>query len=451
MSLASNTLRLTPMPANSPPPNDAPTSEREMIPFAQPVEGTIRPPGSKSITNRALVVAALAEGPSTLTGTLASEDTHVMLESLQRLGIAWSSPEAGEIQLQGCGGRIPVSEADLWLENSGTSIRFLTALCSLGQGRYRLDGNTRMRERPILDLVNSLRQLDVEITCEAGNDCPPVLVTARGLAGGKVQLPGNLSSQYLSALLMVAPYAGRPLEIEVVGELVSIPYVEMTLSVMKSFGVEVQTSDLRSFHVEPGHYQGRNYPIEPDASAASYFFAAAAITGGTVRVEGLHDRALQGDVHFVSALEEMGCRVTREANALTVTGGPLRGVDIDMNAISDTAQTLAAVAVFASGPTRVRNVAHMRIKETDRVHAVVTELRRLGIRAEEHTDGFTIHPGPVTPATVQTYNDHRMAMSFSLIGLKVPGIKIANPGCTAKTYPHYFEDLETLRQSSLPT
>lgn len=422
------------------------SAEREIVPFSLPIQGTIQPPGSKSITNRALIVAALASGTSELAGALASEDTHVMLDSLQRLGIEWNSEGPGRLSIPGCAGLIPADQAELWLENSGTSIRFLTALCSLGRGVYRLDGNPRMRERPILDLVAGLRELHVDIDCELGNDCPPVLLRADGLPGGRVQLAAHLSSQYLSALLMVAPYAQAPLEIHVEGDLVSVPYVEMTLEVMKCFGVSVDSTDLKHFHVEPDCYQARRYAIEPDASAASYFFAAAAITGGTVTVAGLHAGSLQGDVQFVSALEKMGCRVDWGTAAITVTGAPLHGVEIDMNAISDTAQTLAAVAVFAQGPTRVRNVAHMRLKETDRVHAVVTELRKLGIQADEHADGFTIYPGPVTPALVETYNDHRMAMSFSLIGLRVPGIRIANPGCTAKTYPQFFDDLETLRR-----
>ena len=416
-----------------------------LTPVSGPIQGTIQPPGSKSITNRALVLAALAEGTTVLRRPLESEDTHVMRESLTRLGIDWSqAADGGDLTVQGCGGAIPVAAADLWLENSGTSSRFLTALCALGHGTYRLDGNARMRERPIGDLVQGLKTQGVNLQCELANNCPPVVMQAGGLPGGTIRVAGNLSSQYLSALLMVAPYARQPVEIVVEGELVSVPYIEMTLAVMRSFGVEVRNENCQRFVIEPQVYQGQDYQIEPDASAASYFFAAAAITGGSVTIPGLHRHSLQGDVRFVEALEQMGCRVEWEPNAITLHGGPLRGVDIDMNAISDTAQTLAAVAVFASGPTRVRNVEHMRIKETDRVAAVVTELRRLGIQTEEHADGFTILPGPITPAAIHTYRDHRMAMSFSLIGLKTPGITILDPGCTAKTYPRYFTDLASL-------
>jgi len=416
-----------------------------ITPVSGPLRGTMQPPGSKSITNRALIIAALAEGTSLLRGALESEDTTVMRDSLTRLGIQWNhDAQTGDLTVHGCGGQIPCAEADLWLENSGTSIRFLTALCALGQGTYRLDGNARMRERPIGDLVQGLQTQQVDLRCEFDNQCPPVVMEAHGLPGGTIRVAGNLSSQYLSALLMVASYAKHPVEILVEGELVSVPYIEMTLAVMSSFGVHVQNDACQRFVIEPQTYQACDYLIEPDASAASYFFAAAAITGGAVTIPGLHRHSLQGDVLFVEALERMGCRVEWRADAVTVHGGPLRGIDIDMNAISDTAQTLAAVAVFAEGPTRVRHVEHMRIKETDRVAAVVTELRRLGINTEEHPDGFTIIPGQVTPAAIHTYHDHRMAMSFSLIGLRVPGIQILDPGCTSKTYPRYFEDLAAL-------
>ena len=426
----------------------------EIIPVAGPVRGRIRPPGSKSITNRELIVAALADGTSTLTGVLDSRDTEVMIESLNRLGISVSHDKANHTAtITGCNGHPPAQAADLWLENSGTSIRFLTALCALGEGRYRLDGNERMRERPIADLVEALRELGADITLENKTDSPPLLVNANGLAGGTTTVAGNISSQYLSALLMAAPAAKGPIEIRIAGELVSVPYVEMTLAVMDAFGVEVaktQATHDAGYSIDPQRYSARTYAIEPDASAASYFFAAAAITGGSVTVEGLSRDALQGDVAFVDILEQMGCRVESESEAITVHGGELRGVDVDMNAISDTAQTLAAVAVFANGPTRIRNIAHVRHKETDRIAAVATELRRIGVTVDEHPDGLTINPplhSGVTPATIHTYDDHRMAMSFALIGLRVPGIQIADPGCTAKTYPNYFDDLFSLCQS----
>lgn len=421
----------------------------ELLPVSKPVTGRIRPPGSKSLTNRALILAALAEGPSHLSGVLDSRDTQVMIDSLRRLGIAVEQDlEERTIDVAGCGGRIPAAGADLYLENSGTSIRFLTALCSLGEGRFRLDGNARMRERPIAPLVEALRGAGVEAKCELGGDCPPVVIEARGLKGGDVRVSGNLSSQYLSALLMSGPGARSDVRLAVEGELVSRPYVDMTIRNMEQFGAEVAEPTENVFVIRSRPYRGCRYDIEPDASAASYFFGLAAVTGGTITVEGLSKDALQGDVAFVDALARMGCQVEYGDSEITVRGRPLKGVDIDMNAISDTAQTLACVAVFAEGPTRIRNVAHMRLKETDRVVAVVTELRRLGLTVEEFPDGLEIHPGPVQPATVHTYDDHRMAMSFSLIGTRVPGIRIADPGCTAKTYPEYFVDLERLCQGA---
>lgn len=419
-----------------------------ITPVTQPLRGTVRPPGSKSLTNRALVVAALAEGPSRLSNVLDSQDTRVMLESLRRLGIGVRHDSKTAVaEVPGCGGRVPASKADLWLENSGTSIRFLTALCALGRGRYRLDGNERMRERPIYDLVEALTQLGVNARCELGTEAPPVIVESKGLPGGTARIAGNISSQFLSGLLMAAPCAQGRIELHVEGELVSEPYIDMTLGVMARFGVLVETSEKGRFCIQPQPYQATEYEIEPDASAASYFFAAAAITGGDVTVQGLSRDALQGDVGFVEVLRQMGCRVTYRDNSINVAGGKeLRGIEIDMNAISDTAQTLAAVAVFAEGPTRIFNVAHMRHKETDRIAAVATELRRLGLQIEEHADGLTIHPAPPKPAVIETYDDHRMAMSFALVGLRAPGIRIANPRCTEKTYPEFFEVLEALRR-----
>lgn len=416
-----------------------------------PVSGTIRPPGSKSITNRALVIAALAEGETELSGVLDSKDTQVMLESLQRLGIQANHDKSSRTcRIVGTAGRFNADGADLWLENSGTSIRFLTSLCTLGDGRYRLDGVPRMRQRPVRDLVDSLNSLGARVQCEdEATGCPPVIVEAGGgpLQGGTAEIAGDISSQFLSSLLMAAPAASETVRLSVKGELVSKPYVTMTIEMMKAFGVTVRyPEDLSSFEITPASYRGRKYAIEPDASAASYFFGVAAVTGGTVTVTGLSKNALQGDVQFASALEQMGCDVTWAADSVTVAGNALRGVDIDMNAISDTAQTLAVVATFADAPTTIRGVGHMRHKETDRISAVVTELRRAGIEAEEFADGLTVNPGIPAPVEIETYDDHRMAMSFSLLGLRYPGIRILDPECTSKTYPDYFSDLERLCQ-----
>jgi 3-phosphoshikimate 1-carboxyvinyltransferase len=310
-----------------------------------------------------------------------------------------------------------------------------------------------MRERPIRDLVDALQELGAAAQCESTDGkCPPVIVNSElsPLSGGMAKIHGGISSQFLSGLLMAAPACRAPIDLIVEGDLVSPPYVTMTLRMMQSFGVAVECRDgLSGFHIEPQTYQSRSYHIEPDASAASYFFGAAAITGGRVTVEGLSQGALQGDVMFVEALQQMGCDVEWSDSAITVQGRNLHGIDIDMNAISDTAQTLATVAVFADSPTTIRNVGHMRHKETDRIAAVVTELKRAGIQAEQFEDGFRIVPGTPQPADIHTYDDHRMAMSFSLLGLRRPGIRILDPGCTAKTYPDWFDDLATLCRESV--
>lgn len=417
----------------------------EIQPVDGPVEARVRPPGSKSLTNRALVCAALADGESILTGALVSDDTHVMIEGLARLGIPIDvSDEGTTLRVGGARGVLPAIEADLFIGNSGTTVRFLTALATLGHGAFRLDGVPRMRERPIQDLAEALNSLGATVRCESAGGCPPVEIHANGLPGGEAVVRGDISSQFLSGLLMAAPGARTPVRLSVEGELVSKPYVRMTLEVMRSFGVKVEApEDLSSFAVEPAIYSAREYAIEPDASAASYFWAIAAITGGRVTVEGLSPKALQGDVAFVDCLAQMGCRVESTDDSITVIGaeGPLRGAKLDMNAISDTVQTLAAVALFAEGPTEVTGVAHNRHKETDRIGDLATELRRLGASVEERPDGLIITPGQLRPAMVETYDDHRMAMSLALVGLKQPGVQIENPGCTAKTYPRYFDDL----------
>jgi 3-phosphoshikimate 1-carboxyvinyltransferase len=408
-----------------------------------PVRASIRPPGSKSITNRALVCAALAEGPSLLRGALDSEDTRVMVEALRQLGLdVLVDLDASTIAVVGSGGRLPVADAELFVANSGTTIRFLTAMLASATGRYRIDGVARMRERPIGDLLDTLNALGANCRSESPGGCPPVVIDARGLRGGAARIRGDISSQFLSAVLMAAPYASSDMELLVDGVLVSQPYVHMTLGVMAAFGVRAEAGDLsRCAVAAPRRYLGTAYAIEPDASAASYFWGAAAITGGTVTVEGLDRSALQGDVAFVDCLRQMGCDVRDTPAGIAVTGGRLRGIEIDMNGISDTAQTLAVVALFAEGPTTITGVGHIRHKETDRIGDLARELRKLGAVVDEHADGLTVTPGRLRGATIETYNDHRMAMSLALAGLRVPGVEITNPHCTEKTYPRFFEDL----------
>ncbi len=373
-----------------------------------------------------------------------------MIEGLQALGIGVSVEEEGEkLVVSGCQGKPPAKRANLFVANSGTTLRFLTALATLASGEFRLDGVARMRQRPLGDLADALRQLGAEVLCESPGSCPPVSVKSDGLRGGEASIRGDISSQFLSGLLMAAPYAQEAVRLRVQGTLVSAPYVAMTAGVMRSFGVSPQCSADYAQIVIPNDagYQGCEYAIEPDASAASYFWAAAAITGGEVAVVGLSRDSLQGDVAFVECLERMGCQVRYEADSVTVVGNSLRGIDVDMNGISDTVQTLPVVALFAEGPTRVRNVAHIRHKETDRIAALANELRKLGARVVEHDDGLEITPDQHTPAVIDTYKDHRMAMSFAIAGLKLPGIVIRDPDCTAKTYPRFFNDLDEARGS----
>ncbi len=420
------------------------TSALEIQPTG-PLRATIRPPGSKSLTNRALICAALAHGESLLLGALDSEDTRVMIAALCQLGIRVEYDiKAKTIRVSGCHGRPPAVEADLFVANSGTTIRFLSALATLGRGRFRLDGTPHMRERPIEDLLDALNQLGATTYTQLKNGCPPVIVEAAGLPGGQATVSGEISSQFLSALLMAAPYAQNPVELLLPGPLVSQPYVAMTIAVMKSFGVSVEAQSTCFRVATDKGYQGTDYEIEPDASAASYFFAAAAITGGKITVEGLSRQSLQGDVAFCDCLEKMGCQVEYADNSLTVCGAKLRGIEVNMNAISDTVQTLAAAALFAAGPTTISGVAHIRHKETDRIRALAGELRKLGAHVEERPDGLRITPGKLRPARIETYNDHRMAMSLALVGLVVPGIIILNPECTAKTYPDFFADIRRL-------
>jgi 3-phosphoshikimate 1-carboxyvinyltransferase len=419
----------------------------QIVPIPHLLHATVRVPGSKSLTNRALLIASLAKGTTRLTNALFSDDSCYFARALQTLGFDVQMEEGhNEMTVAGLGGDIPAWQADLFIGNAGTAARFLTAFLTLGRGKYRLDGDSRMRERPIGDLIDALAQLGAQV--EAEHDCPPVKIQASGLPGGQTRIAGNISSQFLSALLMVAPYAVSSVDIEVVTELNSKPYVDMTISIMETFGVNVEREGYERFRLRPSSYSPvPSYAIESDASAASYFFAAPALCGGTVRVEGISGASKQGDIAFLHVLRQMGCTVEEGDDFIEVTGGEsLRGVDVDMGDIPDTAQTLAAIAPFASSPSRIRGIASARRKETDRVHATCSELTRLGVPVEEHEDGMTIYPcDAIHPATVRTYNDHRMAMAFSLIGLKVAGITIENPSCVSKTFPNFFDVLETLR------
>jgi 3-phosphoshikimate 1-carboxyvinyltransferase len=410
----------------------------ELEPLGGPLDARVAPPGSKSITNRALLAAALAEGRSTVTGALVSDDTETMLAALRVLG-AGIERSGTTVVVQG-GPLAPAGEP-VYVGHAGTVARFLPPALALGEGTYVVDGSPRMRERPVGPLVAALRRLGVAVEGEA---FPLRITGARGRIARKTSVRGDLSSQFLSGLLLAAPCFADGLDVEVEGALVSSPYVDLTLDVLRTFGAEVERDGLR-FRVAPGGYRATDYAVEPDASAASYFFAAAAIAGGRVVVEGLGAGSRQGDLQFVRVLERMGCAVELRANETEVrSSGRLTAVDVDMADVSDTTQTLAAVAAFAEGTTRIRGVGFIRNKESDRVGATVRELQRAGIAATEDEDGLTIVGGTPRAATIETYDDHRMAMSLALLGLRVPGIAIADPDCVKKTYPGYFDDLSAI-------
>ncbi|XP_071707571.1 3-phosphoshikimate 1-carboxyvinyltransferase 2-like [Rutidosis leptorrhynchoides] len=427
------------------------------------ISGTANLPGSKSLSNRILLLAALSEGTTVVDNLLKSDDVHYMLGALRALGLNVEENSALKRAIvEGCGGVFPVGkdamdEIQLFLGNAGTAMRPLTAAVTAagGNASYVLDGVPRMRERPIGDLVTGLKQLGADVDCYLGTNCPPVRVVGNGgLPGGKVKLSGSISSQYLTALLMSAPLALGDVEIEIIDKLISIPYVEMTLKLMERFGVSVEHSDSWDrFHVRGGqkYKSPGNAYVEGDASSASYFLAGAAITGGTVTVEGCGTSSLQGDVKFAEVLGQMGAEVTWMENSVTVKGPPrnssgrghLRPVDVNMNKMPDVAKTLAVVALYADGPTTIRDVASWRVKETERMIAICTELRKLGATVEEGADYCVITPPEKLNVTaIDTYDDHRMAMAFSLAACADVPVTIKDAGCTRKTFPDYFEVLE---------
>jgi 3-phosphoshikimate 1-carboxyvinyltransferase len=413
---------------------------------ARPIDGTIRPPGSKSYTNRALLLAGLASGTSTLSGALFSDDTMHMARGLAALGLTVrSDEEARSFAVTGGDGLIPAARASVFVGNSGTTARFLAPMMALGRGVYELDGDEAMRTRPIQPLLDAMNALGARAHSTRDNGCLPVRLEGGGFDGGATKMAGSVSSQFFSALLMVAPRLPRGIVLEVEGDLVSKPYLEITAQAMRAFGGTMKHHEFRRFEVAHGGYTGTDYEVEPDASAASYFFAAAAITRGRVVVQGLGSSSLQGDLGFVRLLEKMGCRVRQTETETEVVGPPrLAGIEADMSSMSDTAQTIAAIAPFARTPTRITGIGFIRRKETNRIAAVVTELQKLGIRAEEESDGFIVYPGTPRAGRVETYEDHRMAMSFSVLGLGAHGIDILNPGCVSKTFPEYFAELEKL-------
>ena len=440
-----------------------PSMEKLTLPPIQRFTGSVRPPGSKSIANRALPLAAVARGTTRLENLPDGEDVTLMRQGLEKLGISILPPDGGSggdtviVTGQGGGLRAPDGDVSLYLGNSGTATRILTALLSAGDGIFHIDGVPRMRERPIGHLVDALMPLagNTRIIYEGHEGFLPLRIEARGLAGGRTRIRGDLSSQFTTGLILALPLCHDSAEFEVDGKLVSAPYVDLTLQIMETFGAKIEREGRLRFWIDnPSGYQSPGtFSIEPDASSASYFLAAAAIVGGPVTVLGLHKNSPQGEVGFAEVLRRMGANVEYGSDGITVSRSvgaihelpPLHGIDADMDMMSDTGMTLAITALFADGPTTIRNIGNWRVKETDRIHAMATELRKVGATVEEGPDSLVIHPpSALRSAEIDTYDDHRMAMCFSLISLGGVEVTIRDPGCVRKTYPGYFDDFKRM-------
>lgn len=402
-------------------------------------------PPSKSATNRALVIAALAPGPSHLLRPLRSEDTIVLQRAIAALGVGVEDRGEGVIVVDGRGGQLSAPREPLDVAASGTALRFLTALATLAPGTVTITGRPRLRERPMGELVVALRRLGVEIEARGPRGRPPIVLQGGGFPGGRAKVGASTSSQFVSALLLVGPFGAGDLELELAGEAVSEPYIGLTCDLMGRFGVEVEHPDPGRYRVRAGSgYVAREYAVEADASSASYFFALGALLGQAVTVSGLDPASVQGDLRLLELLAAMGCRVDREPGGITVTGGELRGIDVDMSQIPDMVPTMAVLGAWAEGRTRIGNVANLRQKESDRLRALATELTRAGAEVVESRDGLAIEPGRIRtagPATIATYADHRIAMSFAVLGAARGGLAVADPGCVAKSYPGFWSDL----------
>jgi 3-phosphoshikimate 1-carboxyvinyltransferase len=410
------------------------------------LDATVEVPGSKSYTQRALIIAALAEGRSTISHVLLSEDTRYLMEALRALGIKILS-SGNDVVIQGTGGKIRNPGQAIYLGNNGTALRFLTTMVSLGKGEFLLDGSSRLRERPLKPLLDALKTLGVPSHSRDNKGYPPVRIDTQGLRGGSVAFTDVESSQYISSLLIGAPYAAEDIEITLQGSTVSEPYIEMTLHIMERFGAKIKRGDKNRFKVKSGYnYACQEYIVEGDASSASYFFLAAALCRGRVRVMNINAESLQGDIKFLNIMERMGCSVERGDSWVNVIGGPLHGGNVvfDMGNMPDMVPTLAVLAAFRQGQTAVTNVAHLRLKESDRIAALVNELNRIGVNAIERDDGLVIEGGKPHGAEIETYNDHRIAMSFAIAGLAVPKMKIKDKLCVGKSFPGFWDELKKL-------
>ena len=401
-------------------------------------------PGSKSYTHRVLIAAALAEGTSRIINALRSEDTELTMGALRQMGVTIRC-EAEEIEIEGLGGRFSAAGDPIYLGNSGTSMRLLISMAALGQGDYLFTGTQRMQERPVQALIDSLAQIGVPARSIHQNGCPPLVVTGGPVKGGHVTIDCSISSQFLSSLLLMAPLTQSRLDIQVARGPVSKPYIDLTIAIMQDFGVQVDREGYDRFRVTGRQrYRKGYYTVEPDVSNASYFWAAGVITGKAVKVCGIRGDSLQGDLHILRLFEEMGCRVIRESDGITVVGDVLKPIETDMGDMPDMVPTMAVVAAFAEGTSCIRNVAHLKAKECDRLAAVITELNAMGINAHNSGDDLYIQGGQPVAAEIETYNDHRIAMSFAVAGLRAPGTRIRNPGCVEKSFPTFWEVYESL-------
>ena len=410
----------------------------------QNLQATITVPGSKSYTNRALLIAGLTDGECRLEKPLVSDDTKYMIRALKAFGISVQEEKEAFI-VSGRGGKLSTPEEDIFIGNAGTTMRFLTTFSALVPGKTRLDGDERMRQRPLADLLHCLTQMGVKAVSANGNGCPPIDIAGGEVPGGEVQLAGDKSSQYLTSILLSAPYFKNDTRIHIQGALTSKSYADITLDIMKTFGVSVINESYQRFKVKAGdRYNAQTYQVESDWSSASYFLAAAAVTGGEVTLTDINPHSVQGDAQFTSVLEKMGCRVEKKSNTLQIKGNPLKGITINMNNMPDAVQTLAVTALFAEGETVIQGIGNLRIKETDRILALTNELTRLGAEVETGEDYLVIRPGDYRGAEIETYDDHRMAMSFAVAGLKIPGIRIKNPTCVEKSFPDFFQRFANL-------
>ncbi len=406
------------------------------------VNAEIQLPPSKSYTNRALIVASLADGTSIIHHPSKSNDSMLLIDALRRFGIEIKENQ-DSLEVIGSNGKLKAPSQEIFVGNAGTTMRFLASLACLAEGETILNGDEQMNKRPIKDLIETLKANGIK--CTSQNGFPPVKIVGGNFNGGKINIEASTSSQFVSSILLTSPYAKRSVILHVNGDISSMPFVDMTLHVMRSFGANIETIDTNIFKIDNQQkYIGHEFEIEPDATSASYFLAAAAITNGYIKICNLSTESLQGDIQFISILSEMGCSVIRHQDCIEIRGGKLHGIEVDMKSMLDCVPTLAVVSAFAKGTTVIKNIRQLRYKETDRISAIASELTKIGVKIEFDENELIIHPRPLHGVTVETYNDHRIAMSFAIAGLQVEGIKIKNPMCVSKSFPTFWEEFKKL-------